>query len=248
MSMLLLAAALLAEAPDAKEDLLAAIKKLSDAPSYAWTSTPKNNAPDAGGGQGGRRAGPSAGEGKTEKDGFTWLSSKMGETTLEAVAKGDKGAVKTADGWKAASEFQAQGRPAQGQRPDPASLMARALRNWKSPAATAESLAGKAKEVKAEADGLYTAELTEEGAKEQLTGGGGRPGGGQNRGPEISDAKGSVKFWVKDGVLVKYEHTVSGKMKFGEREAGIDRTTTVEIKDVGTAKVEVPDDAKAKLQ
>lgn len=245
MSTILLAAALLAEAPDAKEDLLAAIKKLSEAPSYGWTSTPKNNAPAPEGGQGGRRMGPSAGEGKTEKDGYTWLSSKMGETALEAVMKGDKGAVKTADGWKASSEFQNTQRQ-QGQRPDPAAFMARAIRTWKSPATTAESLAGKAKEIKAEADGLYTAELTEEGAKELMSGGG-RPGG-QGRGPEIAEAKGAVKFWVKDGVLAKFEQTVSGKMKFGERDIAVDRTTTVEIKDLGTAKVEVPEEAKAKLQ
>lgn len=247
MSMMLLAAALLAEAPDAKEDLLASIKKLSEASSYGWTSTPKNNAPAPEGGQGGRRMGPSAGEGKTEKDGYTWLSSKMGETSLDAVVKGDKGAVKTADGWKAASEFPAGQGGGQGQRPDPAAFMARAIRSWKSPAATAESLAGKTKELKAEADGLYTAELTEEGAKELLSGGGARPGG-QGRAPEMSDVKGTVKFWVKDGVLSKFEHSVAAKMKFGEREIAVDRTTTIEIKDVGTAKVEVPEEAKAKLQ
>ncbi len=240
MSTILLAAALLAEAPDAKDDLLAAIKKLSEASGYAWTLTPKNNAPDAGGG---RRMGPGPGEGKTEKDGYTWISTKTGETSLEAVLKGDKGAVKSGGAWKATSEFQ---RGQGGGQPDPGAMMVRAIRTFKAPAATAESLAGKTKEIKAEADGLYTAELTEEGAKELLSGGG-RPGG-QGRGPEISEAKGAVKFWVTEGVLSKFEHTASGKLKFGERDIAVDRTTTVEIKDVGTAKVEVPEEAKAKLQ
>jgi hypothetical protein len=243
MRAVLMAAALLAEAPDAKDDLLAAVKKLSEAAGYAWTATPKSNAPE-GGGQGGRRMGLGTGEGKTEKEGLTWLSMKMGETQLEAVIKGDKTAVKSGAEWKSASELQG-GQGGQG-RPDPATIMARVLKSWKTPAASAENLASKSKEIKAEADGLYTAELTEEGAKELLTGGmGGRPGG---QGPQIADAKGSAKFWVKDGVLSKFEHTVSGKLKLGEREIGVDRTTTVEIKDVGSAKVEAPEEAKAKLQ
>ena len=245
MHLILSAAALLAGVADAKEDLLAAIKKLAEAPGYAWTTTPKSNAPE-GGGQGRRRTGLGAGEGRIEKEGAAWVSMKMGETAVEALLKGDKVAVKSGAEWKAAADLQGGGgAPAQG-RPDPAMMLARGLRGFKAPAATAESLASKAKEIKAEADGLYTAELTEEGAKELLAGGGAaRPGG---RGPQAADAKGAVKFWVKDGVLTKYEHAVSGKMTFGEREVPIDRTTTVEIKDVGSAKVEVPEEAKAKLQ
>ncbi len=245
MHLILSAAALLAGVADAKEDLLAAIKKLAEAPGYAWTTTPKSNAPE-GGGQGRRRMGLGAGEGRIEKEGAAWVSMKMGESAVEALLKGDKVAVKSGAEWKAASDLQGEGGAAAPQRPpDPAAMLARGLKSFKAPAATAESLASKAKEIKAEADGLYTAELTEEGAKELLAGGAARPGG---RGPQVADAKGSVKFWVKDGVLTKYEHAVSGKMTFGEREVPIDRTTTVEIKDVGSAKVEIPEEAKAKLQ
>lgn len=243
MRAILMAAALLGEAPDAKEDLLAAIKKLAEASGYAWTSTPKNNAPDAGGGQGGRRrTGAGPGEGKTEKDGAAWVSMKVGEASVEALVKGDKVAVKSGAEWKAAPELQGGGQ--QG-RPDPAAMIARGLRGFKTPAATAEGLVAQAREIKAEAEGLYTAELTEEGAKELLAGGLGRPGG---QGPAVADAKGAAKFWVKDGVLVKVEQTVSGKMTFGQREVPVDRTTTVDIKDVGSTKVEIPEEAKAKLQ
>ena len=72
-----------------------------------------------------------------------------------------------------------------------------------------------------------------------------RRGGGE--GPAISGAKGSAKFWVKDGALTKYEFKVSGKMDFNGNEIDLDRTTTVEIKDVGTTKLDVPEDAKKKL-
>ena len=77
-------------------------------------------------------------------------------------------------------------------------------------------------------------------------GAGGPPGGGG--GPTITDAKGSAKFWTKDGVLTKYEIKVSGKMDFNGQEMNQDRTTTVEITDIGTTKVEVPEAAKKLLE
>jgi hypothetical protein len=49
-------------------------------------------------------------------------------------------------------------------------------------------------------------------------------------------------------VLSKYEVKVQGKMSFNDNEIEINRTTTVEIKDVGTAKINVPEDVKKKLQ
>jgi hypothetical protein len=65
--------------------------------------------------------------------------------------------------------------------------------------------------------------------------------------PGPKDAKGSVKFWVKDGELTKYEYNVKGKVTFGEDERTIDRTTTVEIKDAGKTKLTLPDEAKKKF-
>jgi hypothetical protein len=56
-----------------------------------------------------------------------------------------------------------------------------------------------------------------------------------------------VKFWLKDGVLTKYEVKVKGTVKWNDNDYENDRTTTVEIKDVGKTKLEVPDDAKKKV-
>ena len=92
------------------------------------------------------------------------------------------------------------------------------------------------------AEGTYSADLTEAGAKERLTFG----RGGQ--GPEVSNAKGSAKFWIKDGVLAKYELKTSGHVEFNGNGRDVDRTTTVEIKDAGKTKIEVPDDAKKKAE
>ena len=92
------------------------------------------------------------------------------------------------------------------------------------------------------AEGVYSSDLTEEAAKQLLSFG--RPGGGG--GPEISNAKGSARFWVKDGVVSKFDFKVQGKVSFNGTDRDVDRTTTVEIKDVGTTKVTVPDEAAKK--
>jgi hypothetical protein len=116
-------------------------------------------------------------------------------------------------------------------------------RNFKAPAAQAAELAAGAKDLKKEGD-AYVSDLTEDVAKGLLSLRG-RAGGGE--GPTVSGAKGSVKFWIKDAALSKYEFKVQGKVTFNENERDVDRTTTVEIKDVGTTKVEVPEEARKKL-
>jgi hypothetical protein len=223
----LLVGSLMAANAAPKDDVSAAAKKLADKDNYSWKQKTENA---GGGGFGG-----GASEGKVEKDGYLWVSMTMRDNTIEAVKKGDKGAIKTEDGWKSISE-------ATSGDPGPATFLARRLQTFKAPAAQVEDLAGKVKELKQE-DGVYSGELTEEGAKSQLMFGG---RGGAN-GPEVSGAKGAAKFWVKDGLLSKYEVKVQGKVSFNGNDRDVDRTTTVEIKDIGSTKVQVPDEAKKKL-
>ena len=52
---------------------------------------------------------------------------------------------------------------------------------------------------------------------------------------------------MKDGQLAKYEYKVTGTINFGGEDRDVERTTTVEIKEVGTTKIEVPEDAKKKM-
>ena len=240
-------------AADAKEDLQAAVKKLSEKGNYTWTSKTEM----AGGpGGGGNRMGGGTITGKTDKDGLTWFSQSFNDNTFEAAKKGEKSVMKTEDGWKSSEELQGQGGGPGGRRGG--GMMGRALTAAPLPAAQLEGIVGKAKEVKAEADGLYVVTMTEEGAKELSTlgrggfGGGrqGGPGGGGQGGgnrPEPKDAKASAKIWVKDGVPTKYELTTSAKIMMREEEREMGRTTTIEFKDVGTTKVELPDAAKSKL-
>ncbi len=63
----------------------------------------------------------------------------------------------------------------------------------------------------------------------------------------VTKPKGSVKFWVKDGVLTKYEFKVKGSVSFNDNNMDVDRTTTTEVKDVGATTVTVADEAKKKL-
>jgi hypothetical protein len=214
---------------DAKADVEAAAKKLADAPSYAWTQKTE-------GGFGGGTA-----EGKAEKDGFTFVSMTLFNNDVEIVKKGDKGAVKLEDGWKSVEELAAE-TPQDGQ-PNRGRFVAMMMRNYRAPAAVATDLVTKVKELK-KTDDAFEAELTEEGAKSLLSFRG-RPGG-QDQAPQISNAKGTAKFWVKDGALTKFEHHLTGSINFNGQDRDIDRTTTVELKDVGTAKVEVPEEAKKK--
>ena len=222
----LLAGSLLAADP--KDDALSAAKKLADKDNYSWTQTVEN----AGGG--GFGAGKS--EGKTEKGGYTWLSLAMRDNTVQAVKKGEKGAMKGQDGWQSLSE-------AASGDPGPGTFIARRIQNFKVPAAQLEDLVGKVKELKADGDS-YSGDLTEEGAKSQMMFGG-RPGG---NGPDISGAQGSVKLWTKDGLPTKYEVKVKGKISFNGNDRDVDRTTTVEIKDIGSTKVEIPEGAKKRLE
>ncbi len=90
---------------------------------------------------------------------------------------------------------------------------------------------------------LYTADLTEAGAKGLLSFGGRRGGNA----PEPSNAKGSVRISLKDGLVSKYELRLQGTMSFNGEDRDVERTTTIEIREVGKTKLEVPEEAKKKL-
>lgn len=233
----LLTASLVAVQAGPKEDATAAAKKLAEK-SYSW-KTSSENAGGGGGGGGGGRGGFGSQEGKISADGTALVTMPGRENNTEAVIKGDKFAVKRGEGWQSAAELAANAEGGGGRGRGGAAM----FRNFKAPATRALDLIGQTKELKS-ADGVISGDLTEEGAK-SLMAFGGRGGGGG--GPEISGAKGSVKFWVKDGVLTKMETKTQGKMSFNGNDRDIDRTTTTEFKEIGTTTVTVPEDAKKKL-
>jgi hypothetical protein len=223
-------------AADLKDDVTAAAKKLADA-GYSWKTTT-----GMGGDNANARFRPGPTEGKMAKDGLIQISMSFGTNTTEAFVKGDKGAVKTREGWQSLAELNQPASDQGGGAPGRGRMYGRMLQNYKAPGAEVVDLAGKLKGLKKEGDAIV-GEMTEEGAKSMMMFG--RRAGGN--GPEISNAKGSAKFWLKDGALSKFEYNVKGTITFNNNDRDVDRTTTVEIKDVGTTKVEVPDEAKKKL-
>jgi hypothetical protein len=255
-------------AAEMSEEVKAAAEKLAAQPNYSWMV--KTEGQRAGGGQGGQgRQGGEGGQGRqggrggrfgggfgggmpdgqTEKGGFTVLSYRFGSNTTQAVLKGDKVALKSGDEWQTGEELADAGDDGGQNR---GRFMVRRVQQFKAPAAAAQELLGRVKELKKEGD-VYSGELTAAAIKEMFTFRG-RPGqsgqgGGDFPAPDTSGLKGTAKFWVKEGLLAKYESHVEGKMTMGRQNREIDtnRKTTVEIKDVGTTKVVVPAEAKKKL-
>src|SRR5438105_2751308 len=174
---------------DTKTEVTDAIKKLGEQSNYSWTHKLKTE-----GSESARRQGPI--DGKTEKDGFTYLKGSTTETTYEVAAKGDKMVVNYNGDWLSTAEI--------GEN----NSAVRRLKALKKPVEEAQSLVGKATELKRE-DGLYSGDLAADAAKAlfALLG---------RRAAEAPEANGSVKFWVKDGQLTKFEVTVRGKITVGE--------------------------------
>jgi hypothetical protein len=217
-------------AADPAEEVKAAAQKLTGK-GYAWTA--KVESPQ---GDRGRAFGPASG--KIDASGVTYLAWQGRDSKTEAIKKGDKFVLKTGDEWQTASELEDDNR---------ARFTARRVENFRAPAQEVGELAGKVKGLKKEGE-AYTGELSQEALKEMYTFRR-RSGDSGGSGTDVSGLKGTAKFWVKDGVLSKYETHVKGTMTFGQdnREIEVDRTTTYEITDIGTAKVDMPAEAKKKL-
>ncbi|MFM8419033.1 MAG: hypothetical protein ACKOEQ_02775 [Verrucomicrobiota bacterium] len=216
---------------DAKDDVKAAAKKVTDATAYTWTTTTEIE---------GAQWTPATITGKALKGGPAVITSEREGQVTTAVVHGEKGAVKTDDGWKTAEELRnaAAGGGGGGRGGRGAMLL-----RTRPPADEAARIADKVKELKA-ADGVVSGDLTEEGAKELATQGRARAGG---QAIEARNAKGSVKYWIKDGQLSKMQLKVAATMTVNGEDRDMARTTTYEIKDVGSTTVAVPDDAKKAL-
>jgi hypothetical protein len=219
--------ALSISAADSKSEVDSAIKSLSGKGSYSWKST--TTVPESSR----MRMGPT--EGCIQPDGLARITMTMGENKTEAIVKGENSVILGQDGtWQKPSEMA----DAQGQGRGRAMF----ARNFRAPATQAAEILGFVKEIKKEGD-AYSGDLTEDGAKQLMTFRRGSTGDG----PSITDAKGTAKFWIKDGVLSKYETHVEGKISFNGNDREVNRTTTVELKDVGSTKVKVPEEALKKL-
>jgi hypothetical protein len=215
----LLGGSIVATAAAPKEEVVAAAKKLAAQANYSWKQAVivPESSPF--------KPGPT--EGKLEKGGVAYFTLSFGDNTTKIYLQGEKSAVSGPDGgWQSAAEMESDEGPGR--------FIGFIARTFKAPAAQAEELAGTVKELAQDGD-VISGEMTDEGAKSQFRFG------------TVTNPKGSVKFWVKDGQLVKYEFKLTGKADFNGNEFDVDRDTTIEITDVGATKIEVPAEAKKKL-
>lgn len=210
-----------------QEALVAAGKNLAEKPNYSWNLTVDEP---------GRPRGTI--DGKIQKDGTAFLTLARGDQSFEGVLKGNKAALKTDDGWKTVAEIADDGNQARAPR-----IVAGLLQNFKAPATEVADLARRIKDLN-KTDDSYAGTLDRETAKElfffRI-----RP---TENDPEMKQAKGSIKFWLKDGAVSKYEYAIETVFLVEGDEREVKRTCTLEIKDVGTTKVSIPDDAAKKLK
>jgi hypothetical protein len=211
------------------ERIVSAAKQLSAQPNYSWTTTVK---------EGDGSSAPFPGlSGKAIKYGPTCLSSMMGATSSEVYLNGQKGTAKGPEGWRTFDEIAKPG--------GFAAALVGYLRSYKAPSVECDTLCRELQNVK-EQKGILSGELKGNvAAKEYMEFFIPRYAGQEP--PKLADPKGSVKFWIEKGMLTKYQIDVQCKVTRGDQESEFHRTTTVEIKDVGTTKLEMPEGAKQKL-
>ena len=193
--------------------------------------------------------------GKLRRTDIRQLTIQMRDNSFDVIIKGDKAAIKTDSGWKSAAEILAVP-PDGGGPPPPEWRAAMVARNLRTPAELAEENLDGLQNIQKTDDG-YTADLTADAAKQQLSFG--RDVGQRQHLPtqathppppqfDITSPKGSVKLTVKDGNLTQVEFHISGSVSFnGGDPRDVDITRTTAIKDVGSTTLDVPDEAKAKL-
>src|SRR5439155_21740043 len=99
MALTAFAGSLLAADTGGKDEVINAAKKLGEKPNYSWKTTVV--VPES------AQFKPGPTDGKTEKDGFTYVMMNFGDNMTEAVLKGDKAVVTNQEGdWKMASELE----------------------------------------------------------------------------------------------------------------------------------------------
>jgi hypothetical protein len=211
-----------------------AIAKLKTATNYSWTVTTVAG-PDA-------PFTPPPVKGQTDSAGFARFTSQFGENVADVVLKGDKAVVKGEDGWQLFI-------PGGGFRPE---IFAVNLARNGAPTDEAARILKGVKEFKTLDKGALGGDLTPEAATDLLSFGPRRTAAKADSDtptfPAPTGAKGSAKFWLKDGALVKYQTHLTGTVTFNENETALDFTRTTEIQQVGTTKMDIPDEAKKKFE
>ncbi|HMP83781.1 MAG TPA: hypothetical protein PKA41_13870, partial [Verrucomicrobiota bacterium] len=216
----LLTTSLMAADVSPKEAVADAAKKLGEQSGYAWKQT--ITVPES------NQFKPGPSEGKFVQGGDTYFTFSFGDNTTKVYLKDGKAAVHDPrSGWRSSIDLENEEGPGR--------FISFLIQAFRTPSVQAAELADGAKELKKEGDTI-SGDLTEAGARAQFRFG------------DVSNPKGSVKFWINEGQLAKFQFKLSGMADFGGNEVDLARETTVEIKDVNSTKIELPDEAKKILE
>ncbi len=208
------------------EEIAAAAKKLKE--NYSWTT--RVTVPE------GNRFRPGPTDGRIAGD-VIHVEWSFGDTDFEAVRKGDRGAANSPQGgWQSVSDLERAEGPGQ--------FLARFVRNLQDPASQLLEILPEIKDLSRDGD-HYSGTLSPEAVNHLLLF---RRRGQPQDGPAIKDPRGTAKLEVRDGVLVRIEYKLEGSMEFNNTTWDQDRTTTTEIRDVGTTRVDIPEGAKRLLE
>jgi putative heme-binding domain-containing protein len=237
---------------DGRASLSAAAKRLADQPSFRWKTTMESE-----GSAFFRGRDPTIGQ--YEKNGYTRVRIPSFGGNVEFVVKGGKAAVLFEENWQTLEQAAASGGN-QSSFFNPALMLASIVSEFKMPPAQVQEILATATNLKRDGDTIK-ATLSADVASNLLTAGdpfgrrrnrqgrqgqpgsGGRPPRGRMNAP-IQDPKGSAIFWVKDGLLTKFALALSGTREFGGSPIKLDRVLTTTISDIGSTKVETPQDAR----
>lgn len=204
--------------------LTMAIEQLDQQTSYRWTTesvVPEDVR---------FRSGPDAGV--KLRGGVTHVTRYFGPRSMQVVIEDDKAAVTSRDGrWETVS-LSDQGYGS-------GSFAASIVWDTQTPVAEANELVSALTSLDKDGDVLIGT-LTADAAVAHLA---------MRRGNDsVRDAMGTVRFSINDGLLTNYVLRVEGTLVDDDQPRKTWRQITMEVKDVGTAKLELPNGATAALK
>jgi hypothetical protein len=209
-------------AADPVEVVSDAAKKLADTANYTWRA----NTYDA------ADAITVIQDGQTERDGDTLIKLNTGGSYVQVALRGDSAVMNVGDGWQRSDEVADR-------------QATRFMSAVMSPALVAAQIASRLDDLKPEGN-EFVVQISGGEVNELM-----RPlyslNAIRSRSVNETGAKATVKFWITDGLLTKFQIHVTGTISRGGTNTVVDRTVTVDFRDIGSTRVSLPDQAKKKL-
>lgn len=205
--------------------VMQAARAISHENGYAWTSTSASAA-----GTHDWRQGPT--HGKAQKNGYTYVTFTLGDGTVEMAFHREKSVIKWSDQWYGLGDLK-----------EDVAWIADRLKTYKAAAEEAAFLAQHSPDLQPGQDGDYAGKIDDDALRFLLS-------RGRRQVENVAEIKGTVRFWIQDGRLQKYQYNLKGPVPYGSEGAivSLDRTTTVELKDIGNVDVKIPPAAEEKLR